>query len=371
MATVAKELSRQLREKLRRSNLKHGDRFMSRKDISEKFNVSPATVTNALKILSEENLVKTISGKGIFVVDPSLPLDADGAPRKTASRTLGLIGKYVPTRGAIEASGLGMVASEPIINGIWSAAIQKQCNLVLLPNARDHIDIDQLHEMNIGGVIVLGGYPACELIKLRYAGIPAISANCLMGFSPLNFIDYDNRGVFKQVVDLAVSKGHRRIGFMAHAGTVAHFYEWLELYFIQAHLNHHLMYDWREYWQIGDLDVHTTPSQRTYRDIAVKTARALLDLSEPPSLIFCHQPTLLPGLCEELQNRNLRVPDDVSIVTAYNYSEHAMFSGFDIPHVQLGGMLVENLLATITNPRFYVQDLLPLPFADRGSVKEL
>lgn len=375
MITVAEQLSRQLEEVIQDRSWEHGERFLSRQEISSRYNVSPATVSNALKILSKKQLIRTIPGKGVFIVDPAQVQAGSKSNESSANKkdrpaySIGLIGKYVPSGVDIQVGGTNLLSNEPIINGIWGAAIENKSNLVLLPNARDEIDIDQIRELNVDGVILLGGFSQDELIKMRMSQIPAIAANRGLYGSPINFIDYDNVGMIQDWVARMASFGHQRLGFISHTTTVEGYNDFLEACCIQAMLKHGISTEgFDDYWRIGELDLHSHPVRDAYRHIGRSETEALLDLPQPPTVIYCYRSSLVGGVCETLDARGLRIGKDISLVVG----DSNLFSSYEFPGQTLGALLVEHLLKTIENPNHYIQEMLvPQPFVDRGSVCSL
>lgn len=370
MASKAVELSEKLSLRIQSREWKAGEQFPSRQEVAAEYNVSPATVSNALKVLARKRLVRTIPGKGVFVVDPKQP---DATPHITnRQHVIALAGCYLPQTNRVESNGMQAVAREPIIDGIWAAAAEMGCHLVLLTESRQAIDLDQLSDLNVDGLIMLGGYPTDELLKIRTAAIPAILATASHGPCPLNYVDYDNAQLMQDAVTEFAARGHRRIAFISTETSVAGYLDWLQFHFVRALLDHNLVYKYNDYWRsmsLGILD--GLPSEKAFRQAGQYLIDELMNLPEPPTAVFCYQQRMLSGVEEALAARDLRVGKDVSLIADYDRDEDARFSGFTNPHVDKGRQLLENLLSTIHNRQHYCQRFIKRPFVDRDSIAQV
>ena len=69
------QLTEQLRSDIRDGLVKPGDRLGTEKEISDRYGVSRATVRQALDVLTREELVVRVTGRGTFVTAPRLTVD--------------------------------------------------------------------------------------------------------------------------------------------------------------------------------------------------------------------------------------------------------------------------------------------------------
>ena len=81
---------------------------------------------------------------------------------------------------------------------------------------------------------------------------------------------------------------------------------------------------------------------------------ALMDLAEPPTAIFCASDMTAFGCYQALQERGLRVPQDVSVV-GYDDREIAQFmrpalTTVILPHTEMGTQAAETLIDNVLHP---------------------
>jgi LacI family transcriptional regulator len=84
-------------------------------------------------------------------------------------------------------------------------------------------------------------------------------------------------------------------------------------------------------------------------------ASALLDLPEPPTAIFASNDVMAMGVMDAVRNRNLRIPDDVSVVGFDNIQQSAMvyppLTTIQQPLEQMGRVATQMLLGILKNPK--------------------
>jgi len=67
------QLASLLREQIRRGELQPRRPLPSIRTLQQTYGVSDGTVKHAVQLLRDENLVHTVSGKGVFVLPQELP----------------------------------------------------------------------------------------------------------------------------------------------------------------------------------------------------------------------------------------------------------------------------------------------------------
>lgn len=98
---------------------------------------------------------------------------------------------------------------------------------------------------------------------------------------------------------------------------------------------------------------------------------ALLSLPEPPRAIVCENNLLALSLCKALQEKHLRVPDDVAFLTFDSYPYSALIEPsptiIDIDMYDLGIQAAVMLLRKLENPSLLVQSYTTLPVLRQGN----
>lgn len=165
------------------------------------------------------------------------------------------------------------------------------------------------------------------------------------------------RGAVQHLVDM----GHRRIGYID-------FSEWNPASAIrrQAYLDVLA----RNELTFGD-GVVAASGNRTPG--AIGAATSLLDQGEPPTAIFCFNDRIAAGAYAAARRRNLRIPEDVSIVGFDNQLliAEAMDPGLttvQLPHYEMGRWAMERALALLDEDAAPVAKRMPCALVERGSV---
>lgn len=104
---------------------------------------------------------------------------------------------------------------------------------------------------------------------------------------------------------------------------------------------------------------------------AYRQSMALLSLPEPPRAIVCENNLLALSLCKALQEKHLRVPDDVAFLTFDSYPYSALIEPtptiIDIDVYDLGVQAAVMLLRKLENPSLLVQSYTTLPVLRQGA----
>lgn len=352
----------------------HGQKLPSRRELSDQYKVSPATVSNAIRELVQHSHLRSIPGKGVYAVD----LDDRKGMRSSIlehsgkGRIVALAGSYVPSSDQIDTQGAAGVAGQAIIKGIWATAARTGCHLVLFTGMRKGIDTREFHRTSAEGLILLGGVPLEEQVRLRQSGIPAILANRPDGPAPLNYIDYNNAKLLGDAAETFLDAGHRRIGVISSQTSVPGALDEFRLEWFDRFCQRGVVYPFYDYFCPMNFHNARNPMPRESWEYecrqAARETHRLLDLPEPPTGLFCRESRLLPGVLEALRERRLRIPADISLIIQQEDDRPMDYSGFRQPHDELGQRLLEHLLETLANPLHFVQELIDVPFEAHGSV---
>ena len=84
-------------------------------------------------------------------------------------------------------------------------------------------------------------------------------------------------------------------------------------------------------------------------------ASALLDLPESPTAIFASNDVMAMGVMDAVRDRNLRIPDDVSVIGFDNIHQSALvyppLTTVHQPLEQMGRVATQMLLNMLKNPK--------------------
>lgn len=140
-----------------------------------------------------------------------------------------------------------------------------------------------------------------------------------------------------------IKLGHKRIGFITGSMDLGCSQDRLKGY--QSALRTHHVSEIPELIYEGDF------SQKD----GYAGASVLLDLPIPPTAIFASNDVMAMGVMDAVRNRNLRIPDDISIVGFDNINQSAMvyppLTTVHQPLEQMGRVATQMLLGILKSPK--------------------
>lgn len=344
-----------------RSRVQQGewsDLLPSRNSLSEEYNVSPASVSIAMRELAKDGLVRIAPRKGVFVVE------SNGYASKKSADTIGLRGGYLPASEELMAMDARSLFKRTIFNGIWERATKEKCPLLLLPGSvgENSLHAESCQAAGVKGVIFLGGEGYAEALELRRAGFPVILANRPVGGTPINFVDYDAAGELREILSRFIALGHRRIGVLCPALTsVPGYYARLRLDFIDLLSQHGIDLPPGLYWKAVDVK-----NDAALADVV----REWMDAPNPPTAVFAWIPDLARQFRNQVSQYAPKKARHLSLAcSGYLDEKNADISGFVMPHKECGAALLSGLHETIRNPFHVVQRLVACRYVERETVR--
>ncbi|HWL52484.1 MAG TPA: GntR family transcriptional regulator [Chthoniobacteraceae bacterium] len=348
--TKVEQISSALRERILAGEWVAGKALPSRGDFAQEYAVSPATVTAAIRCLQKEGLLRVMQGRGAFVTD----YEKNGAA-PVPNALIGLTGGNLPSDEELSRLGVDRLFTREIFDGIWKAANREHSPVVLLPGTATQkgVTSDYCRQIGVQGLIFLGGERYADALALRQEGFPVILSNKPLGATPLNYVDYDNGWVVREVVRHFTQQGRGRIGVLYSEGSVPAYFEGMKLEFLAALQQTGEVYPIADYWR----NVVRVPGVRGRFEGVEAETEALLALSQPPTALFCWEPGMEAAVRTTLERHGLTEKIAV-LVSAYSNEEDVVSAGFVMPHCELGTLLVEHLHASIRNAYHCAQILL-------------
>ncbi len=285
-----------LRDGIVKGLYRPGHRFPTRPEMVEKFGVSIATLQRALDALSEDGFIRARTGAGTFVVDnpPHLCNYAVAAPKSGLWSCF-----YDSLREAIRSGDLGDVEFNEYITSRDVAFRQGVNNLCRDASSR-----------RLAGIIVSG-----DPVGLQDTGIfdiPAIPCVATQyAFDvPCPRVYLNHESFLKRAVEFLFARGRRRIAhlfmdFEAHP--VADFEEHVRRLNIEV----------RPYW------IQSVAMHALFRS-ATNVIHLLSELEgdKKPDALIIHDDNLVEHTASGLLAAGIRVPEDLEIVTIFNYPTH-------------------------------------------------
>lgn len=326
--------------------------------LSREYDVSQATIAIAMRTLQAEGAIHSTPGIGAFPAESFNPDDT----RPSVLPTIGLRGSYVNTS---DKSGIPQKRYiGGVLNSIWQRANEINCPLLLMPG-NNRLTRQYCQSQGVEGIIFLGGQSYQEAMSLRQSGFPVIIANEPTGFTSINFINHDHANSLTEAVNAFIDHGHERIAVMLPSTTMPDSFQKLKPLFINTLYSRDIHYNVNPYWTYVQRDASVVDDLRG----AEQALEALLDLPEPPTAILFFTETFLQYALKVFARRNLRVPEDISIICSpYNPYFYPDISGFEIQYDKMASQLIEGIHKTIENPFYHLQQLIPAKYIDRGTV---
>ena len=263
------------------------------------------------------------------------------------------------------------VASTPfagdIIRGAQEAAWEHGKVLTVVDTGRNdaikEAVIGMMLERRVEGLIFAAMFHQAVPPPLTDGEVPTVLVDCFAEDRSLPSVVPDEVGGGRLATEALIRAGHRRIGFVnlgpgvpASAGRLAGY---------TSALRHHgLPFDealLRQTDQRG-------PGQ------AFDRAQELLDLTDPPSGIFCGNDRTAMAVYDAVKERSLRIPEDVAVVGFDNQEIIAAnlrppLSTVALPHYEMGRWAIDYLVRPPDMPAGAPpQHLMPCRYVERASV---
>jgi LacI family transcriptional regulator len=268
-------------------------------ELADQLGVSRETVRRAAETLQREGLLVKIRRKGTFTHFPKLSFQV-----KVAESTLlgYLQANYPAPQGQAE-------AVTPTISGLMlQGAIEEAAKhrFELIVRQAPHMQMSEAFQhlnqnARLRGVIFASYGEEKLLRRVAGLGVPIVLLDHDLPLPQINSVRDDSFEGARQAVEHLAKLGHRRIAF--------------------AHWRHTDLNPWRlRGYRQGLRDVGL--SLRRKWEIATELTQAgarhvvdeFLALAPRPTALYCFNNTLAHHIMDELNRRDLRVPEDVSVM---------------------------------------------------------
>jgi DNA-binding LacI/PurR family transcriptional regulator len=234
-----------------------------------------------------------------------------------------------------------------IVRAIEDAASKSGDHLILCntdENPSKEMDyLTTLYERDIDGLIV-SPTPNVHsyLKKLSRGGMPLVLVDRKVKGLSVPTITIDNTSGSYEAVTHLISKGHTRIGVITGLKGIMTSEDRLEGY--RRALQHHDIPIESSLMKSGDFS----------KEKAYSAVQEFLDMEEPPTALFVCNETMALGALIALKDRNIRVPEQMSVI-GFGNPDWAPIASPPLstvrqPTYAIGTLACEKLLAEITNP---------------------
>ena len=331
------------------------------KEVAQRAGVSIRTVS---RVLNEHPHVANETRERVLRVIEELDFRPNAAARYMRTGQSQLIG-FLTDEVAQN------VFSYDLIIGAQQAAWEHEKLLFLLNTGNDpQVEtraINMMRDHQVEGII----YATMYHREIRHSqfpeDIPIVLVNCFADDRSLPSIVPDEMGGGRLATETLLEHGHRRVGFVNVAAREPAPLGRLEGY-RQALANYGIPYD----------EALVRFIEEPFEGLATSTydcVLSLLQMSNPPTGIFCFNDMMALGAYDAVRKSDLRIPDDVAIVGFDNVEilaaqVHPPLTTIELPVFEMGQLAVRMLLAEgdIAQGEQPVQHIIACPLIIRRSV---
>lgn len=342
-------------DRIQSGDLKEGDRLPSENELCRQFGLSRQTVRHALEVLEAGHVVVKVQGSGTYIGD-------GGRGRVRPSyKNIAVISTY-----------FDYYIFPPTLHGIENV-LSKAGYSTRLSFTNDSVHHEKtilksiLERDDVDGIIVEPAKsampnPNLELYReLQERNIPILFFNACYPGLDMPCVRIDDTLAAEKMTDLLIEAGHRHIAAILNVEDGQGHLRYTG--YLQAMWKHHLKTDARRTILLDSDMVGNLKQVEDY----------IMQCLEGMTGVLCYNDELASQLMDLLQERGLRVPEDISIVGIDDASIAQIKDLSSIPHPkeELGRKSAECLLRMIQEPEYdgnYLFDAQPV---QRGSVRRL
>lgn len=314
------------------------------KDVAKLAGVSVGTVSRVI------NGSEAVAGKRVDAVKKAI---AELGYQKNSAAQL-LAGKRGNSRLRTGNIGLWMaeMADEWISNPVYTnylSGIESVCAArgyhVLIEHGGSFGYPRCVHEGKVDGLIVKAVNRIPEILTELNGRLPLIGLSMFERELPLAQVTTDNQLAGEEVCRYLWMRGHRRIGFVSNNDHHRMFFSRLNGY--EYYLRQQGAYDSALVYS-GKADELTYPEEN-FPDLHAAVDK-LFSNADPPTAIIAANDWMAAGLYEALADRNLRIPEDVSIIAfdhLTNLFLRPRLTSYAVPMYEMGRTAAEWVLNMI------------------------
>ena len=310
-----------LKKGIENGKYKPGKMLPAESELIKEFKVSRGTVRKAYDTLVSEGLVTRQSGQGSFVKTPT---------QKTETAITAAV--IVPSLKIMEKDHEPLMweLKMDLLNGLINAAAKKNIAIELLPHTPDVVDLASDKD----GFIILETLPD-TVSALNERNMP-YSYFALGGLVPgvVNGILLDYDKCFYDAINFLAQKGRKNIALFKGAGTPSCFNAYKKVLDANA-----IQFD-----ETLCVEITGDGPGNGYNDAVKLFSRGI-----KIDAVFCRTDYRAFGVMKYLEEKNIKIPDDLSIMGFDNIreAEKKGLTSYDTMRKDIGRMVVDKLIETI------------------------
>ncbi len=304
-------------------------------EVAAEAGVSFATVS---RVINNDIHVKLATRERVMAAMQRLGFVANRQARSLAGGKSNMIGLLVPDLGT------GYIGE--IIRGIDTELSLSDIDLILYTTHRTaakeaNYVADLARGMVDGLLLVLPRSPVDYIATLTQHDFPFVLIDHQGTGENCPAVGATNWQGAYTATEYLISLGHRRIGFITGSMDLGCAEDRLKGY--RSALRTYHIPEARELVYEGTF----------FQSDGYAGACALLDLDDPPTAIFASNDVMAMGVMDAVRNRELRIPDDISVIGFDNIPQSAMvyppLTTVQQPLEQMGRVAAQMLLGILNN----------------------
>jgi len=312
------------------------------KDIAKAANVAPSTVS---RVIADSPKISPETKRKVKEIMKELGYHPNFNARSLASQSTQTIGLVFPNSGNIAFQN--PFFSE-VLRWISEGVNEKHYAIQLTTGKTEEEIFDDVVKMvqgkRVDGIILLYSKENDSVINyLCEKNFPFVLIGKPYHYSDLiTSVDNDNILAAKEGTNYLLNLGHKRIGFIGGNKN------------LMVTKDRLLGYK----WALMEADIDIREDYIIHEEFLLQggqeAVKELLSLDEPPTALLVVDDLMTLGVVRTIHDMNLKVPDDISIVSFNNalFSElsNPPLTTIDINILGLGLEAVKGLIASIDNP---------------------
>lgn len=335
---------------------------VSIKDVAKEAGVSATTVSYVLnrtpsETISSETTQRVLEAARRLNYVPNLNA------RSLSSRKSNLIGVLIPQTEP----GKEFMFSNPfygeLLSSIEYTARQHGYHLLLSGTQEDQDYVSIARNRGVDGIIIVGTYPGRNLEALKAIDAPIVLVDSYVKDETFHTIGIEDRDGARMAAEYLIASGHRDIAFISGS--------------IREHgVNSKRYQGFCEAMAAAGLPV---PEEAVYSgtvdyEYGLHAAKEYLRRGRKQTAAFVTADVISMGLIKGLLEENLRIPDDLSIVSFDDvYLAQMSYPSLTTIHQNIpekGAMAVQLILDAVqSGKKEHTECILPLRLVERDSVK--
>ena len=257
-----------------------------------------------------------------------------------------------------------------VIKGIEEVFNKTSFNMILCNTMNDpekekkYLKI--LMEKRVDGLILFPTDTSGENLKEFLQGhIPIVSIDREIKSLNISSVVMDDYDASFNVTNYLINKGHRRIGIVLFPTLISTGEQRLKGYI--------------DSYKANDIKIDQDLIKITgfKKEDSYRATMELMNLKYKPTAIFTTNDLMFAGALKAINNVGLKIPDDISIVTFYDFNWlkylNPPITAVKLPTLEMGQQAAELLLNLVNSneEKYYRKIVLKTRFIERNSVKDL